>query len=261
MTLFRPCIVLHGGRGKQIVGGSLRDDASQPQTRFVARQDAAWYAHRYREDGLSGGHVIRLGAGNDEAARSALSAWPGGLQLGGGITPENAREWLDAGAAKLIVTSWFFVDGELSLSRVEEMAERIGPAHLVIDLSCRRDGAAWRVTSERWQRLTGAEVGAALFSRLAACCSEFLVHAVEVEGRCAGIDRDLVALLGSECPLPCTYAGGARHLDDLRSVEELSGGRVDLTFGSALDLFGGDLVRYDDCVAWNHSAAERSDRA
>jgi phosphoribosylformimino-5-aminoimidazole carboxamide ribotide isomerase len=255
MTLFRPCIDLHEGRVKQIVGGSLRDDSVAPDTNFVASEDAAWFAARYREDGLGDGHLIRLGAGNDDAARRALAAFPGGLQLGGGIDLENAEEWLDAGASKVIVTSWLFEADELSMERVDALSERVGRDRLVIDLSCRRvesDGApAWRVATNRWQTLTRTELGRETFERLAEKCCEFLVHAVDVEGLCRGIDEEVVALLGEGCPIPCTYAGGARELGELDRVEELSHGRVHLTFGSALDLFGGTLVRYADCVAWN----------
>ena len=253
MTVFRPCIDLHEGQVKQIVGSSLRDAGPGPQTNFVAAHDAAWFARRYRDDDLPGGHVIRLGAGNDEAARSALAAWPGGLQLGGGIGLGNAGEWLAAGASHVIVTSWLFVDGELSMERVAELSEHVGRERLVIDLSCRRQGDGWCVATDRWQTLTRTRIAPALFERLARYCGEFLVHAADVEGRCQGIDAELVPVLASGSPIPCTYAGGARHVDDLERVAELSDGRVDLTFGSALDLFGGDLVAYADCVAWNRA--------
>jgi len=251
VTAFRPCIDLHEGRVKQIVGGSLRDDGSEPETNFVADRGADFFAGRYREDDLRGGHVIRLGAGNDEAARQALAAWPSGLQLGGGIDEDNAEEWLAAGAGKLIVTSWLFESGRLSMDRVEAMARRVGQEKLVIDLSCRRQDGGWWVATDRWQTLTQTPVDAETFTALAGYCSEFLVHAADVEGRQAGIDDALVAHLAEISPRPCTYAGGARALEDLERVEALSGGRVDLTFGSALDLFGGTGVRYADCVRWN----------
>lgn len=240
---------------KQIVGGTLRDDGAGPTENFVSTEGAAHFAELYRRDGLEGGHVIRLGPGNDAAAREALAAWPGGLQLGGAIGSDNALEWLDAGAGKLIVTSWLFVDGELSTDRVRILSGEIGRERLVIDLSCRRQGDGWRVATDRWQRITGTEVGPAAFDSLAEHCSEFLVHAADVEGRCEGIDEALVALLGESCPIPCTYAGGARDIADLARVEALSAGRVDLTYGSSLDIFGGELVRYSDCVAWNREKA------
>ncbi|MDD9967581.1 MAG: phosphoribosylformimino-5-aminoimidazole carboxamide ribotide isomerase [Myxococcales bacterium] len=257
MTRFRPCIDLHAGQVKQIVGASLRDDRDEPQTNFVSNIAPAEYAARYRADGLVGGHVIKLGPGNDEAARQALSGWPGGLQLGGGITAENAASWLSAGADKVIVTSWLFVGGALDMGRVEQLAHAVGKHRVVLDLSCRRIGpATWRVAADRWQTTTETTIRADTLARLADHCSEFLVHAADVEGRCEGIDQDLVRLLGDTCPLPCTYAGGARSLDDLDLVQVLSNGRVDLTIGSALDLFGGTRVRYTDCVAWNRRRGE-----
>jgi phosphoribosylformimino-5-aminoimidazole carboxamide ribonucleotide (ProFAR) isomerase len=69
-------------------------------TRFCS-QSSGDFARLYREHGLEGGHVIKLGPGNDDAARDALRAWPGALQIGGGINDENAKEWLDAGASKV----------------------------------------------------------------------------------------------------------------------------------------------------------------
>jgi phosphoribosylformimino-5-aminoimidazole carboxamide ribotide isomerase len=256
VTLFRPCIDLHEGRVKQIVGGTLSEGGAAPVTHFVAEQGADWFAERYLGDGLEGGHVIRLGAGNDEAARAALSAWPDGLQLGGGIDVDNARAWLDAGASKLIVTSWLFVDGGLSMPRVETLSSKIGRERLVIDLSCRRVGDGWRVATDRWQTISGTRIEADVLGTLSLHCSEFLVHAADVEGRCEGIDEALVAALGRWCPIPCTYAGGANSIDDLARVADLSDGRVDLTYGSALDIFGGDRVRYADCVAWNRSQVD-----
>lgn len=253
MTQFRPCIDLHEGCVKQIVGGSLRDAGPGPQTHFVADRDPAYFAGLYRDDHCGGGHVIRLGEGNDEAAREALAAWPGGLQLGGAIDIENAQAWLDAGAAKLIVTSWLFEEGDFSLVRAAELADRVGSARLVIDLSCRRRDEDWWVATDRWQTVTRTRVDAETLQLLSEFCSEFLVHAADVEGLKEGIDEELVERLGAVSPRPCTYAGGGREIEDLERVERLSGGRVDLTFGSALDLFGGDGVRYSDCVAWNRS--------
>lgn len=253
MTLFRPCIDLHAGQVKQIVGATLRDDGSSPTENFVSAHPASYYAERYRRDQLQGGHVIKLGPGNREAAREALAAFPSGLQLGGGITPDNAEPWLSAGATKVIVTSYLFVDGALSMARVEEMARCVGPDRLVIDLSCRRVDRGFFVATDRWQTITRTAVDRATLDALSPYCSEYLVHAADVEGQCRGIDETLVTLLGAECPLPCTYAGGGRSIADLHHVKALSQGRVDLTFGSALDLFGGKGVRYDDCVAFNRA--------
>ncbi|MEM7272581.1 MAG: phosphoribosylformimino-5-aminoimidazole carboxamide ribotide isomerase [Actinomycetota bacterium] len=251
MTRFRPCIDLHEGRVKQIVGGTLRDRGPGPETNFVSDRDAAWFADRYRADDLPGGHVIRLGAGNDEAARAALAAWPGAMHIGGGIDLESAEAWLEAGASHVIVTSWLFEGDSLSMERVRALEARVGRDRFVIDLSCRRAEGGWRVATDRWQTVTATPVDADTLARLAEHCSEFLVHAADVEGLTQGIDEALVRLLGESSPIPCTYAGGGRSIDDLARVAELSAGRVDLTFGSALDLFGGRGVRYADCVRWN----------
>jgi phosphoribosylformimino-5-aminoimidazole carboxamide ribotide isomerase len=255
VTVFRPCIDLHGGQVKQIVGGTLSDDEQGLRTNFVSERPAEWYAARYRDDGLTGGHVIQLGPGNDAAARAALAAWPGGLQLGGGVTDQTARGWLDAGASQVIVTSYLFEGATFSRSRLRQLSEVVAPQELVIDLSCRRRGDGWFVATNRWQTVTDTRIDESLLTELAGSCSEFLVHAADVEGLCRGIDEELVSLLGKISPLPCTYAGGGRAIEDLDRVAELSSGRVDLTFGSALDLFGGSGVRYADCVAFNRAHA------
>ncbi len=258
MTQFRPCIDLHRGQVKQIVGSTLRDDGSDPATNFVASQDAAWFATRYRRDGLAGGHMILLGPGNEQAARAALDAWPQGLQIGGGIGLDNAADWLAAGASKVIVTSWLFESGRLSLERTRKLSESVGSERLVIDLSCRRCDDGWYVATDRWQTVTETRVSRDTLHQLADHCSEFLVHAADVEGKQTGIDEALVQHLGASSPIPVTYAGGGRSIEDLTRVEALSGGRVDLTFGSALDLFGGRGVRYQDCVDWNRTRADHS---
>lgn len=251
MTIFRPCIDLHDGRVKQIVGGTLTDSGTGLRTNFVAAQPAEWFAARYREDGLGGGHVIKLGPGNDSAARAALAAWPGGLHIGGGIDDANAADWIAAGAGAVIVTTWLFPDGRFSAERLAAIARQVGRERLVVDLSCRRRGDGWFVAINRWQTVTDLAVDAATLAAIAEHCHEFLIHAADVEGLCRGIDEQLVERLGRWSPIPCTYAGGAKDLADLALVERLSGGRVDLTYGSALDLFGGTQVRYADCVAWN----------
>ncbi len=249
--MFRPCIDLRNGRVVQIVGGTLTDSGAGTRTHFESDRPAGWFAGRYREDGLTGGHVIMLGPGNDSAAREALAAYPGGLQIGGGIQASNARAWLDAGASHVIVTSWVFRDGRLDESRLSELVGIVGKDRLVLDLSCRRRGSDYFVVTDRWQNFTELRVEAVTFERLASSCAEFLVHAVDVEGLCRGIDRELVSRLAATTPLPTTYAGGASSLDDLEDVTEIGRGRVDLTIGSALDLFGGQGVRYADCVAFN----------
>ena len=222
MTRFRPCIDLHQGKVKQIVGGTLRDHGPGPRENFVSERPSEWFAERFRRDGLAGGHVIQLGPGNREAARAALAAWPGGLQVGGGITLENAREWLDAGASHVIVTSWLFEDGvRFSEQRMSELSRATGAERLVIDLSCRREGEGGTVATNRWQTRTDLPVTPATLERLAGFCDEFLVHAADVEGLCGGIDRELVSMLGSWGGRPVTYAGGAASMDDVRRVEEL----------------------------------------
>jgi phosphoribosylformimino-5-aminoimidazole carboxamide ribotide isomerase len=256
MTCFRPCIDLHQGQVKQIVGGTLRDSGAGPTTNFVATEPAEAFAARYREDRLEGGHVIKLGPGNDQAARAALAAWPGHLQIGGGVDSANAMEWIAAGAGKVIVTSWLFPDGAFAPERLRALSQLVGRERLVVDLSCRRQqepGGApqWLVATERWQRLTAFAIDAEHLGQVARWCDELLVHAADVEGLCRGIDAELVAALGRWSPVRVTYAGGGSSIADLALVAGLSAGAVDLTFGSALDIFGGTGVRYQDCVAWN----------
>jgi phosphoribosylformimino-5-aminoimidazole carboxamide ribotide isomerase len=253
--VFRPCIDLHEGKVKQIVGGTLSDSPDEVRTNFVSEQSSAEFAALYRRDGLRGGHVISLGPGNEEAARAALAAYPGGLQLGGGVNLDNASRWLDAGASHVIVTSWVFQGGRVDFPRLERLVQQVGKERLVIDLSCRRRGADYFVVTDRWQKFTNVTITPETLARLADSCSEFLVHAVDVEGLCRGIDAELVELLGASSPIPTTYAGGANALSDLADVTRLGRGRVDLTIGSALDIFGGKGVRYEDAVAFNRRSS------
>jgi phosphoribosylformimino-5-aminoimidazole carboxamide ribotide isomerase len=253
MTRFRPCIDLHQGKVKQIVGGSLRDEGAGPTENFVSEQPSAWFAENFRQDGLKGGHVIKLGPGNDEAAREALAAWPGGLQIGGGIHAENAPEWLDAGASHVIVTSTLFdSEGKFLEESLRSLVKTTGAGKLVIDLSCRRTIDGWAVAMNRWQMLTNLTVDHATLDRLAPFCDEFLIHAADVEGLCGGIDAELVELLGNWGKHPVTYAGGAATMADVLLVEQAGRGKVDVTVGSALDLFGGKGLCYEDLVLWNH---------
>ena len=250
--MFRPCIDLHDGRVKQIVGGSIDD--SQPdslRTNYVSDKPPAWFAQLYRRDNLSGGHVIKLGQGNDDAAREALAAWPGGLQIGGGVTMDNAAEWIDAGASHVIVTSCLFREEQLDEDRIKRLGQAVGQSRLVIDLSCRRRGDDYFVVTDRWQTFTQLRVDADTLSQLAEHCDEFLIHGVDVEGLGQGIDKTLVRLIAKYSPIAATYAGGARSMNDLQLVTDLGGGRVHLTIGSALDILGGDGLRYKDAVAFN----------
>jgi phosphoribosylformimino-5-aminoimidazole carboxamide ribotide isomerase len=249
--MFRPCIDLHEGRVKQIVGGTL--DTSTLRTNFVSEKPASWFAELYRRDNLRGGHVIMLGPGNEAAAREALRAYPGGLQLGGGVTIENARQYLDAGASHVIVTSWVFREGNIDWERLKKLVTAIGKERLVLDLSCRKRDARYFVVTDRWQKFTSTTLGEDTLATFAAYCAEFLIHAVDVEGLCRGIDHELVGRLAEWSPIPTTYAGGAKSLADLEEVTRTSGNRIDLTIGSALDIFGGTGVRYTDCVEFNRA--------
>lgn len=253
--MFRPCIDLHQGRVKQIVGGTLESNDQSLRTNFVSERPASWFAGLYRDDGLSGGHVIMLGPGNEQAARDALAAYPGGLQVGGGMNDTNAKAWLNAGASHVIVTSWVFRHGRIDRERLALLKEMIGRERLVLDLSCRRRGNDYFIVTDRWRTFTDERIDRELIEELTDSCDEFLIHAADVEGLCGGIDEELVERLGRICPIPTTYAGGARSLSDLQLVTELGGGRIDLTIGSALDIFGGTGVRYTDAVAWNRSAS------
>lgn len=247
---FRPCIDLHEGRVKQIVGGSLSDQGADEN--FVSDLPSAHFAQMFAQDKLTDGHVIMLGPGNVDAAREALAAWPGGLQVGGGINLGNAAEWIDAGASHVIVTSCLFdAKGNFLEERAEGLAREITPERLVIDLSCRRYYGGWMVSMNRWQTLTDLAVTPETLDRLAKYCDQFLIHAADVEGKCAGIDGELVELLGAWRGRQMTYAGGVGSMADLERVQTLSSGHVDVTVGSALDIFGGSAIAYRDLVQWN----------
>jgi phosphoribosylformimino-5-aminoimidazole carboxamide ribotide isomerase len=254
--MFRPCIDLHEGKVKQIVGGTLGADPARLRTNYVSERSAAWFAALYRRDGLRGGHVIMLGPGNDAEARAALGAYPGGMQIGGGVTLDNARGWLDAGASHVIVTSWVFNAGRVDWERLARLAAAVGKERLVLDLSCRRRGDEYFVVTDRWQKFTELALNPESLEKLAGWCAEFLVHAADVEGLCRGIDTELVSKLAGWSPLPTTYAGGANSLADLETVTRLGRGKVDLTIGSALDLFGGNGVKYEEAVAFNKRSVD-----
>jgi phosphoribosylformimino-5-aminoimidazole carboxamide ribotide isomerase len=248
--MFRPCIDLHEGKVKQIVGGTL-GAPDNLRTNFVSEKPAAWFAELYKRDELFGGHVIMLGAGNESEARSALKTFPGGMQIGGGINSANARGWLDAGASHVIVTSWVFREGRVDWERLNELVKAIGKEKLVLDLSCRKRGKNYFVVTDRWQKFTDIIINEETLQKFSAYCAEFLVHAVDVEGLCKGIDRELVEKLGQWTPIPTTYAGGANSISDLETVTKSGQGKVDLTIGSALDIFGGSGVKYADVVEFN----------
>ena len=244
---FRPCIDLHGGRVKQIVGNTLTDDG-EPTINFDTDKHAAEYARRYRDDGLVGGHVIMLGPGNEVAAREALENFPGGLQVGGGIEGSNAESWLAAGAAAVIVTSTIFVGGRLDRDRLESMADQVGRDRLVLDLSCREESGNYVAMTDRWQTRTDVTIDAHTLGELSQYCSEFLIHAIDKEGQTTGIDGRLLALLTDIVPSQVTYAVGNSSLMDLDTILIVGKGRVDFPVGSALDLFGGSGLLYRDLV-------------
>lgn len=248
---FRPCIDLHDGRVKQIVGSTLSDSQATLHTNFSSDLPPTHYATLYRRDNLRGGHIIMLGGGNEEAAREALAAWPGGMQVGGGITADNAVFWLDQGASHLIVTSHVFHDGQLDRQRLDRLTRLVGKDRLVLDLSCRWRHDGYYVVTDRWQRFTELRISPAVLDELAACCDEFLVHAVDVEGKCMGIDTRLLDLLATSVPIPTTYAGGVASMADLEQIRTSGRGRIDVTVGSALDIFGGTGLCYQDVVAYH----------
>lgn len=248
---FRPCIDLHDGRVKQIVGSTLSDSQATLLTNFSSDLPPAHYAALYRQDNLTGGHIIMLGGGNEEAAREALAAWPGGMQVGGGITADNAVFWLDQGASHLIVTSHVFHDGQLDRQRLDRLMRLVGKNRLVLDLSCRWRHDGYYVVTDRWQRFTELRICPAVLDELAAFCDEFLVHAVDVEGKCMGIDTRLLELLATSVPIPTTYAGGVATMADLERIRISGRGRIDVTVGSALDIFGGSGLCYQDVVAYH----------
>ena len=245
---FRPCIDIHNGSVKQIVGGSLKDQDDKAQENFVSEQDAAFYARLYREYKIANGHIILLNPFTSsfyektrQQALSALRAYPGGLQVGGGITLENAGEYLEAGASHVIVTSYVFKDGRIQWDRLDELVRKVGRQNLVLDLSARKKDDRYLIVTDRWQKYTEVELTERTLDELASYCDEFLVHAVDVEGKADGIEEELARLLGDWGKIPVTYAGGVRNCEDLRLLKRLGKDRVHVTVGSALDLFGGPL--------------------
>lgn len=245
---FRPCIDIHNGKVKQIVGGSLRDAGDSARINFSSELGADYYAELYKKDGLKGGHIILLNhAGSDyyEATKRqallALAAYPKGMQIGGGITAENAAEYLDAGASHVIVTSYVFRDGIFRRENLEKLVSAVGKEHIILDLSCRKKDGKYYVVTDRWQKFTEVCLDGRILAELSEYCDEFLIHGVDVEGKRSGMEEELVHMLGQWEGIPITYAGGIGSLQDLERFREISGGRVDFTIGSALDLFGGDI--------------------
>ena len=251
---FRPCIDIHNGCVKQIVGGSLQDIGDNANENFVAEQDAAYYAGLYKKLGLTGGHIILL---NDikspyydatkEQALIALEAFKGGMQVGGGITPKNAIGYLNEGATHVIVTSYVFNDGVVNMDNLRLLHNKVGSEHIVLDLSCKKQNGKYYVATNRWQKMTEVEVNEKLFYNLKNYCDEFLIHAVDVEGKASGIDEDIASLLGKLEGMKVTYAGGISDFSDLDKLKKLGQDKVDFTVGSALDIFGGSMDFVEVC--------------
>lgn len=245
---FRPCIDIHNGQVKQIVGGSLLDQGDQAVENFAATQEADYFADMYKKDGLTGGHVILLNpasseyyAKTKEQALKALRAYPEGLQIGGGITAENAAEYIEAGASHVIVTSYVFKNGEIQWENLEKLCAAVGKEHVVLDLSCRKKDDKYYIVTDRWQTFTNVVLDEAILEKSSGYCDEFLVHGVDVEGKASGIESELIEILSKETKIPVTYAGGISSLEDLEKIREIGKGKIDFTIGSALDLFGGKI--------------------
>lgn len=236
---FRPCIDLHEGKVKQIVGGSLNDSGAKEN--FVSNFEADYYAQLYKKNNLTGGHIIALGQGNQEQIEKALKAYPFGMQVGGGINASNAKTYIDLGASHVIVTSYIFNNGQLYLDHLEEMVACVGKEKLVLDLSCRKKQDTYYVVTNRWQQFTDFEISKENIQFLQSYCDEFLIHAVDVEGLQSGIDHELLELLSRWVTIPCTYAGGISTFEDIQRIFDKGHGKIDYTIGSALDIFGGPL--------------------
>lgn len=245
---FRPCIDIHNGKVKQIVGGSLSDEGDHAKENFAAMEDAVYYAEMYKKDGLVGGHVILLNPSSSEyyeatkaQAIGALNAYPQGLQIGGGITAENAREYLEAGASHVIVTSYVFKDGKIHWEHMKLLKDSVGKERIVIDLSCRKKEDGYYIVTDRWQKFTDVRIDTKILEEIAEYCDEFLIHGVDVEGKASGIDEELAMILAQYHGNKITYAGGIGSLEDIEKFKKLTGGNIDFTIGSALDIFGGKL--------------------
>ena len=249
---FRPCIDIHNGKVKQIVGGSLKDEGNQAITNFASEYGAEFYAEKYKRDGLKGGHIILLNPSTSEyydatkaQAMKALEVYKNGFQIGGGITAENAKEYIEAGASHVVITSYVFQNGEIHWENLEKLVKAVGREHVVLDLSCRKKGSKYYVVTNRWQTFTDVEVTVELLETLSRYCDEFLVHGVDVEGKASGVEQELVKLLAAWNGIPITYAGGIGSMEDLQEFRQICEGKLDFTIGSALDLFGGKIP-YDE---------------
>lgn len=252
---FRPCIDIHNGQVKQIVGSSINDNSSNAVENYVSEKDSTYYAEMYKRDGLKGGHVIQLNPpgseyyeSTKEQAVKALNAYPGGMQVGGGINEKNALYFLDNGATHVIVTSYVFKNGEIDYGNLRKISEAVGREHLVLDLSCRKKEGIYYIVTDRWQKFTSVIIDKNVLNKLSYYCDEFLIHAVDVEGKASGIEEGLVCLLGEWDGIPVTYAGGISCYGDIMKLKEYGNGKLDFTIGSALDIFGG-AISYEEVVS------------
>lgn len=246
---FRPCIDLHDGKVKQIVGSSLNQPNTEVIENFISEHDSTYFAEMFKGDSLVGGHVIMLGSNNEDAALKALATYPGGLQVGGGITAENAPKFIAAGASHIIVTSYIFHDGKLDMERLHALVEAVGRDKIVIDLSCRKKDGEWYVVTDKWTKFSNFKLNSESIRQIETYCDELLIHAVDVEGKRSGMQEDLVRDLTEWTSKPTTYAGGVRSMEDLQKFEKLTGGKLHVTIGSALSIFGGDLS-YEEVVEY-----------
>lgn len=255
---FRPCIDIHNGKVKQIVGSSLRDEGDMAKENFVSSMDAASYAILYRRNRLIGGHIILLNGRESSyyntdvlEAKKALLEYPNGLQIGGGITDENAAEFIEAGASHVIVTSYVFRDGKIEYENLKKINASVGKEHLVLDLSCRKKADGYYIVTDRWQKFTEEKVTLELMDKLAEWCDEFLIHAVDVEGKSTGVEYELLNILSKWNKIPITYAGGIHSLEEIEKIGSIGNGRIDFTIGSALDLFGGSVPFSEVCQKYS----------
>jgi phosphoribosylformimino-5-aminoimidazole carboxamide ribotide isomerase len=253
---FRPCIDIHNGKVKQIVGGSLKDENNQAKENFVSEVDSTYYANLYKANNIKGGHIILLNSKDSEyfeatksEALKALMAYKGGLQIGGGVNCDNALEYIKAGASHVIVTSYVFKDGKINYDNLNKIFNAVGKEHLVLDLSCRKKDDKYYIVTDRWQKFTDVCIDENIFYELSKYCDEFLVHAVDVEGKASGIEEEVAKILGRLENLKVTYAGGISSFADLDILKELGNGKVDFTIGSALDIFGGKM-QFDSVVKY-----------
>lgn len=244
---FRPCIDIHNGKVKQIVGSTLSDDQDAAKENFVSDRDSTYYAGLYKEYGLDGGHVIILNhkdstyyEASKQQALNALGKYRGGLMAGGGIDPDNAAMFIDAGASHVIVTSYVFKNAAIDMNNLNRIKDAVGAGKLVLDLSCKKVDGTYRIATDRWQRVTDETVDERLLYKLSGYCDEFLVHAIDSEGKSSGVDEKLIELLKNS-PITVTYAGGISSLDDIERIKIAGESKVNFTVGSRLDIFGGNL--------------------